>query len=63
MRFCSLMSMKALIQPVCWPWALISGASKINTGKRVPSLRMKMLSWPSRGGGALPDRRLSRRRA
>jgi len=49
-RRCSAMSMKALIQPVCVPCALISGASKISTGKRVPSLRMKTDSNPSRGG-------------
>ena len=40
-RRCSLMSMTALIQPVCTPSTVISGASMISTGKRVPSLRMK----------------------
>ena len=49
-RRCSLMSRNALIQPVCWPWALMSGASMISTGNRVPSLRMNSDSNPSRGG-------------
>ena len=35
----ALMSSTALIQPVCVPLALISGASKISTGKRSPFLR------------------------
>ena len=58
-RRCSLMSSTALIQPVCSPWALISGASMISTGKRVPSLRMKTDSKPSRGGRLPPVRRTS----
>ena len=40
-RRCSLTSRMALIQPVCLPTALISGASMMSTGNRVPSLRMK----------------------
>ena len=61
-RRCSVRSMTALIQPVCRPVALISGASITRAGKRTPSLRMNSVSKPSRGG-SMPSRRKARRLA
>ena len=57
MRRCSLMSSKALIHPVWWPRTLMSGASKMSTGNRLPSLCMNTDSNPSRAAAWwLPSR-------